>query len=419
VVREYKPRPDLLDEQCPEGLRIVQITSDPQQPSNHINPEAHVFTPDSRRFVFRRQGQYWLCDIGDDYALRQLTDEPGTKACAVHPQGGWMYYLVDRTLAEPGTLILKRVSLEDFTRQTLLVLQGPVPGTNRTPRRVYSLGTMSSDGKRLAATAFIGDGTTENGPYGLLIFDLEAPSVSMVFEGYHFNNTHPQYCRSLDPVLSQDILLQHNHGSVIAPDGRQIKQTGEKGADLHVIRDDGTNWRDIPIGRDGLQYCQGHQQWRGRTGAVLSTMNRYDDQRVHQDNPMLLAWPVPTDETTSHLGFNVPGGSHVEVSRELDLPDHLWHFSSDLSGDHIVVDTIGRDADTGQRIVRILIGTLSPGNNPLLKVRHLLNPRTSAKGQPSHPHVFFSPDARMVFFNSDADGQPQVYMATGYEFPRF
>jgi hypothetical protein len=44
------------------------------------------------------------------------------------------------------------------------------------------------------------------------------------------------------------------------------------GADIHVLRDDGSTFRDMPWGRDGNEFCKGHQCWRGRTSwAITST----------------------------------------------------------------------------------------------------------------------------------------------------
>ena len=54
VIYESKERPDILDEDSPEGLRLVQISTDPSMISHHLYPEAHMFTPDSKRFIFHR-----------------------------------------------------------------------------------------------------------------------------------------------------------------------------------------------------------------------------------------------------------------------------------------------------------------------------------------------------------------------------
>ena len=262
IIYESKERPDLIIENSQEGLRVVQMATNPYIGSYHIYTEAQVFTPDSKRFVFNRGGNIWLCDIKDNFGLRQLTKEEGSKGPSVSPDGKWMYYIIDRTNYSEGILKLKRVSLVNFSRETLLILDGPIPGTNFKPTRIYGLTSISSDGKRLCTSAFLGDGKTKQAPWGLLVFDLENPSVKLVenplFDGKYFNNLHPQYCRSTDPILSHDILIQHNHNSEVDETGKTIKLVGrEKGADIHVIRDDGKNWRDIPIGREWESVCPG------------------------------------------------------------------------------------------------------------------------------------------------------------------
>lgn len=416
VIRESRERKDLPDENSPKGLRVVQITADATVESHNVYMESHIFTPDSKRFVFIRGRDLWLCDIKDDFSLIQVTDEQGVRGPAVSPDGKWMYYLVDKTLMPEGVLKLKRLSLENFTRETLLVLDGPIPGTDYKPKRLYNLSSISTDGKRLCSSAFLGDGNTENAPFGLLIFDLENPSVKLVFKGKHFNNTHPQYSNSTDPVLSHDIMIQHNHGSIIDAKGTSHGRPPEsKGACLHVIRDDGTNWRDIPIGREGIQYNSGHQQWRGKTGAVLSSVH-HGKMTEYKGRPLIQGWPIPTDDSTSHKGSNIPGGRYVDVTRNLEMPDFL-HFSLDVSGTYLVFDSYRNDAKTGKMDIILSIGTLSNEKEPLCKVQYLLNSRSSGNGQPAHTHPFFSPDSRMMFFNSDVDGIPQIFMVTGYEFP--
>ena len=400
VLDESRERADLLDSKSPPGLRVVQITSDPTRSSWNVYTEAPVFTPDSRRFVFVREGSYWLCDIRDHFRLRQLTDERGATAPAVTSDGKWMYYIVQRPLE------LKRISLSSYTRETVLTIQDTIPGTNYRPSRIYSLSSVSSDGQKLITSCFLGDGKTPNAPWGLLVFDLEKRSVSLIPLGPDFNNAHPQYSRSKDPRFSRDILVQHNHGSVVDPTGKTLKLVGGAGADLHVMRDDGSNWRDIPIGRDGLEYVQGHQQWRGRMTSVLSAMSIPKGKKR-----ILEGFPIPTNDQTAHQGAKIPGGKYVDVTRNLAQADFV-HFSVDNSGMRIVSDTYK------DKVATLVIGSLTRGDNPQLKTQYLLNTQTSFAGQPAHCHPFFSPDGRMVFFNSDVGGRPQVYMVTGYKFPR-
>jgi len=431
VVYESRERPDLLDASSPQGLRVVQITNGGESGSWNVYTEAHVFTPDSRRFIFERNGAwghgpYWLCDVKDRFALRPLIQEEGATAPSVSPDGKWVYYIViasahglwgyneyDAPPPSPGAPALKlmRVSLGDYKSETVLVIDDKVPGTSYRPSRIYEFSSISSDGRKLCVVCFLGDGKTPNAPFGLLVFDLRNRTSSVIALGPDFGNSHPQYSRSEDPRFSRDILVQHDNGSTYDPSGKHLTRATEPGIDLHVIRDDGQNWRDIPIGRDGVEHVQGHQQFRGRMNTVLSSMSMKGKNRI------LEAFPIPTDDKTSHTGFKIPGGKYVDITRNLEHAAFV-HFSPDLTGMHIVSDTRGVDAKTERATAGLVIGTLSEGPNPELTVLPLLDTHSSfGNTQPSHPHPFFSPDGSMVFFNSDESGRPQVYMVTGYKFP--
>ncbi len=431
IIYESRERHDLFDEFSPKGLRVVQITTHPYNWSSHVYTEAQIFTPDSRRFVFQRGTTYWLCDIEDNYGIRMIINEEGARGPSISPDGKWVYYVTEEMpdadthiekFKTDGVIQLKRVSLENFTRETILTHKGPLPGTNYPATRLYPLTSISSDGKRLCVSVFLGDGRTEFAGWGAIVFDLVNPSLKLVFAGKYYCNMHLQYCSSLEPELSHDIMIQHNHeciydkyGNIFDSSGKLYKLVGGDGADLHVIRDDGTFWRDVPLGRDGVFRCQGHQQWFGRSGIVISNMSGAGRR------PIYIGWPIETgsnDSPGSHKGFNIPGGRYVDITRNLDYTDFV-HLSPDISGTRIVTDASRFDKKTNKRIVRLVIGTLSSSDNPILKVQYLLDTKTSFKGQVAHPHPFFSPDTRMAFFNTDREGIPQVFMVTEYKFPEF
>ncbi|HUV39945.1 MAG TPA: hypothetical protein VMY39_10045, partial [Planctomycetota bacterium] len=234
-----KARPDLPGEKSPEHIEVIQLTTE-AVPSSHVYMEAQVFTPDSKRFVLHRSAhahgrdpkdpehRYLLCDIEDGCSLTPLTTEVGAVAPSLSPDGNVMYYLVDETEPGGGRLTLKRVDLDGTHRETLLVLDAPIPGTDLRPSRIYPLSTISSDGKHLAAAAFLGDGKTEGAPFGLLVFDPERATVSLVLHGQSWCNLHPQYCRSTD--APHDIMVQENHGNVCDAAGKISKLTGGTGA---------------------------------------------------------------------------------------------------------------------------------------------------------------------------------------------
>jgi len=409
-----KPRPNLVDEKSPRGIEVVQLTTETDVPSSHLYMEAQVFTPDSKRFVLHRSAhahgssktdpkhQYLLCDIENGCEQRPLTKEVGATAPSVSPDGAYLYYFVNETEVGGGRLTLKRVNLDGSDRQTILVVDSPLPDTRFYPSRIYPLSTISSDGKRLALSAFLGDGKTEGAPYGMMVFDLEKATVSLAVHGPTWCNMHPQYCRSTDAEQAQDILIQENHGNVATATGSIKRLTGGEGADIHVIRDDGTNFRNMPWGRDGNEFCQGHQCWRGRTNwAITST-----GCRQPREAQLIEGRAAPH---AGHVGIWTPGGVRNDLSRSFPDP-HFYHFATDIAGKRLVSDAgpLGKDAS-------IRLAELGePGKDPASKLTYLVSPRSSCV-KTAHIHPFLSPDGTMAFFNSDESGILQAYMICGLE----
>ena len=409
-----KPRPDLLDKDSPQGLEVFQLTTEPDVPSSHLYMEAQVFTLDSKRFVLHRSAtahgsrktdpkhQYLLCDLENGGTLSPLTTELGATGASVSPDGNYCYYFVDETTLGGGRLLLKRVRVDGTQRETLLVLDTPIPGTAFRPTNLYPLSTISSDGKRIAISAFLGDGKTEGAPFGLMVFDLEKPAVRLVIHGPTWCNMHPQYSRSLDPEESHDVLIQENHGSVASATGSIVRLVGGEGADIHVIRDDGTHFRNMPWGRDGNEFCQGHQCWRGRSAwAITSTGTRKPPEAQ-----LIEGRAAPHAD---HVGIKTPGGVRNDLTREFPNP-HFYHFATDLAGKRLV-----SDAGPLDRRATIYLGQLGqPGKDPLRNLRPLLCPRSSCTKN-AHIHPFLSPDGTMAFFNSDESGILQAYMICGLD----
>jgi hypothetical protein len=400
----------------PPGLEVLQLTTEADVPGTHVYMEAQVFTLDSKRFVLHRSAtphnskkddprhQYLLCDIADGCSLSPLTEETGVTAPSVSPDGKSVYYFVDETRPGGGRLTLRRVGLDGSDRRTILVIDRPLPGTKFRPSEIYPLSTISSDGRRLAISAFLGDGATRDAPFGLMVFDLEKAAVELVVHGTTWCNMHPQYCRSLDPEASRDLLVQENHGCLCDDAGSiQTMVTGD-GADIHVLRDDGSSLRNMPWGRDGNEYCQGHQCWRGRsTWAITSTgTEKPPENQLIEGRAAAHA---------GHGGAKTPGGVRNDLSRSFPNP-HFYHFGTDLTGNRLISDSDPHDKGGG-----IFLADLDePGRGPAKKFTYLLNPRTSWKDG-AHIHPFLSPDGKLGFFNSDESGILQAYMIRGLPPP--
>ncbi|MFH1742992.1 MAG: hypothetical protein ABIH23_28640, partial [bacterium] len=284
-------------------------------------------------------------------------------------------------------------------------LDHALPGTNYRPNYLYPLSTISSDGKRIAISCFLGDGQTDNAPFGLFVYDLERGVASLILEGPTWLNMHPQYSRSLDPEACHDILVQENHGVEYDRSGTYLpgKLVGGDGADIHVIRDDGTNFRTMPCGRDrNRETCQGHQCWRGcSTSAVIGTEGgrRPDKERKLE---LIEGWAVPD---TGHLGMNTPGGQRNDLSRDFTDP-RFSHFGVDISGTRIITDSPTR----GRWLLHIAQWGANEGE-ALQDWRFLLDPSSS---KDAHPHPFLSPDGTRGFFNSDESGIIRPYMVVGF-----
>ena len=110
---------------------------------------------------------------------------------------------------------------------------------------------------------------------------------------------------------------------------------GGDGADIHVIRDDGTKLRDLPWGRDGVEFCQGHQCWIGRSSRALTSTST----RKPKSCQLIEGRTLPH---VGHLGLNTPGGRRNNLSRDFLNPD-FYHFATDLAGRRLITDAGPRD----------------------------------------------------------------------------
>ena len=404
-----RQRNDLLPANAPGNLAVFQLTEE-ELPSSHIYMEAQIFTPDSKLFLLHRSAtphggsptdpehQYLLCALDYEAALSRITIETGAVAPAVSPDGRVCYYFVNETTVNGGKLTLKRVNLDGSGRATITVVDSPLSGTSYRPSRIYPISTISSDGRRIALPAFMGDGVQENAPYGLMVFDLERAAVEVVLEGPTWCNLHAQYCRATDAAGAHDLMVQENHGNEHGPDGDIIRLTGGSGADIHLICDDGTNLRSFPWGRDGNEFCQGHQCWRGASSvAITSTSVRKPRACELIESP-----PVPF---AGHIGLGTPGGSRNVLSR--DFPDpRFYHFATERAGRCFISDAY---TDEGRWL--IYTARFGDGGGAALEDWQFLLDTGSSRR--AHPHPFLSPDGSTAFFNSDESGVLQAYMITG------
>ncbi len=426
-----KQRFEFAGSKVPGHLKLFQLTDDPDVPSCHIYMEAQIFSPDSKRFVLHRSAhphgsdpndpehRYLLCDLENDGALTELTSEPGVTAPALSPDGNMFYYFRNRLTPDGGSIHLMRCKIDGTERQELMSV-GQNDGFSPSGY-FYPLSTISADGERLAVATSLAGTEGEDGypEHALWIFDLKTGKVHVPVHGKEYCNLHMQYCRS--PEHARDIMIQHNHGcrrrgekdvvnhSAALDDASGFRMrrwpsaadpagnnTGF-GVDIHCIRDDGTALRSYPWGRDGVEFCQGHQCWRGDTEwSITSTLLFTSRDFAFQE--LIESLPLPDG---SHDGNNRSGGRNL-LSRGIDRP-HFLHFATDRKGEHIVSDY---ESENGEW--HLYLGTLGAPGRGAADLRFLLN-LGSREQSPWHPHPFLSPDGKFAFFNSSESGRLQAY----------
>jgi hypothetical protein len=410
------PRPDLLDSKSPKTLEVFQLTTEAGVPASHIYMEAQIFTPDSKRFLLHRSAhahgsdkndpehRYLLCDLENGGVLVPVTDETGATAPSVSPDGKCFYYFVNETEINAGRLTLKRRNIDGTSPETVTVLDKPISGTSFRPSRIYPLSTIRSDGRKIVVSAFLGDGEAA-GDFGLLVFDVRDATVEVVLHGPSWCNMHPQYSRSLDPVAMRDILIQENHGAVYNLDGALSAATRGSGIDVHVVRDDGQNFRDLPWGRDGDEFPQGHQCWRGRSEwAITSTFTRDVDERQLIESRAM--------EYSDHQGSAIAGAVRNHLSREF-APRKFFHFATDIAGRRFITDNKEReDHVTDSGPTSLYVAELGEPGADALQFTYLLHSHAGWR-KATHTHPFLSPDGKTAFFNSAESGNLQAYMVRG------
>ena len=185
-------------------------------------------------------------------------------------------------------------------------------------------------------------------------------------------------------------------------DGSVKRLVGGAGADIHVIRDDGTNFRNMPWGRDGNEACQGHQCWRGRSDwAITSTGTRKPPEaQLIEGRPL---------RSSGHVGIKTPGGVRNDLSRDFPNP-HFYHFATDIEGRRLISDAA--PFDQGREDLPGRLRYAGTGSAAGLSLPAL--PKSSCQKE-AHIHPFLSPDGTMGFFNSDESGLLQAYLVRGWD----
>ena len=342
------------------GAKVIQLTS-AALIHTHIYPEAPIFTPDSRYFIYNRfealdgPNSFWLCDV-QTHRLQRLTepDEEAVTGPVMAPHGEWMVYLHVRT---PTELALKRLDLHTRERTVVAVLTGY--------RRPYPLGTISRDGRWYVTGVWLPDGE-----FGLVRVDLQDGTHKVIHQDPEILNPHMQF----EPGQGRDLLVQYNRGGHLDEAGNIVRLVGDQGATFYIIDYEGQNRRDLAIGKPHSAPVQGHQCWIGSTGRILSTLSGITEENL------------------------VSIGAGDEKPVVVASGAYFWHPNASRDGRWFVSDV----SPTGE----IMVGSIKTGRY------RLLCQSESSGGRPpeTHPHPRFTPQKPKVVFNSDRSGLAQIYM---------
>jgi|BioPla2DNA2_1021312.scaffolds.fasta_scaffold31580_2 hypothetical protein len=410
----------------------------------HIYMEAQIFSPDSKHFIVHSGSTphgthdptkhvYYRCDIDDDFSLHPMTDRLQVTCPAISPDGKFFYYIVTNWQRHDhgAPIELRRKNLDGSDDIIITAIPGRLPGSNLLLGEVYPLSTISSDGQRLATRIALFSTRTQCWTYALVVFCLDQGDYFISFSDPEYVNAHPQYSRSLDPVESHDIMLQHNHAhqhdnkrllDALRAKGVSLAPRAA-GTDIHVICDDGTHLRDLPFGRSATEMALGHQCWVGRSNWIIVQCKQWAQPHFINNVPSPFQNPVPDIgvylfaaqpmERFDHLGVNTPDMHRLPLCTH--APDNWFgHFGGDIEGRRIIVDAMNPERQLS-RLYLIRLGNLDQGETPGPDDWKLLGDCLTSNKGPNygieHSHPFLSPDGRYAFFNSNVSGILRPYVA--------
>lgn len=320
------------------GVRMTQLTSYPVL--NHtLYYHCPSITPDSKTLVFMTYaggGRFttpdaWRVNL-DGTDLRPVTDRQGLTGFVLSPDGKTVY------AQDGGTLLAAPMDGEGKVHEEVGHIDGVEFGATL-------LGGITGDGTWYVSTALMKDGST-----ALVRYAIDGSEAKVLHRAEFF--AHVQ-------------VDQSGEGRILF-----VAPQDQEGRSMWITDMDGGNRRTL-----NLKDSTGHYVWFGRTGRVVSTVNK-------------------------PFGSIVDIGEGDRQAHVIATGGHFWHAAGSNDGKWVVSDT--NWPDIGLILVNVETGVWAP----------LCHPQSS-EGHPqwSHPHPMFSPDGKHVVFNSDRTGIGQIYAA--------
>lgn len=353
------------------GSKITRLTGS-MMISNNLYCEQPYTTPDGKRNAVVRysgfapdyESAFYVADLDRSHLVRLKEISVAINSA----WGEWFYYL------DAGKA-LTAVSLVTFERKCVCS-EVEAPG--------FGVSSVSPDQR------YILYATVRPGPTNAIVrFDTKKNEWRILFEHPEIINPHVQF----NPVTGADIMIQHNRGSTMAPDGTPLVWVGKQGTTLFVINRDGKNQRPVPSGPPHTAPCTGHECFVANTGRVAFTVG----------------WDVATGrlDPTFQEGNLFTARPGDRKPKPFPSPKHRFnHICVSRCGRYFLCDCYAQGLPGP---VPLVVGNLETG-----KHRTLLQDCKASCGSPqfSHPHAYFTADLRHVIYNADPAGVPQVFKAT-------
>lgn len=361
------------------GARVVSMTNG-SQIANNIYCEQPYSSPDGNRFAIVRKADFSFDPsgtllVGDLPRLRIGLVERGVTSVCNAAWSGQIHYGTERG---------------DLVRFDLTTLEKKVYNFSTDPGLIKGGSSVSPDQR------FILYSELRPGPaIGVVLLDLVEQKRRVIFEHPEIVNPHLQF----NPVTGAQILVQHNRGSTMAPDGTVTRIAGPLGTTLFVIDRDGGNMKPLPVGEPHTTGATGHECFIADTGRVVFTVSW--DWNTWKLDPR---WPQ------GNLFTARPGD---EKPTPFPAPEHRFnHVCASKCGRYFVADSWpGGIFDEQKRLrsVCLVVGCFATGKHRIL----VANSQASGGGsQCTHAHPYLTADNRWVIFNADPfHSVPQVWAA--------
>jgi hypothetical protein len=353
---------------------LHQFTSAPMISSN-IYGEQPYTSPDGKRFAIIRSPDWTLYEghallVGDIPSLKMVVLEPPGQVLGI-ANSAWKGHLFCWVRSGRSKVVLRKISLMTFKKKDLL----EQPYSDKRWRMSQS---VSPDFKYLLSGERAGDNC-----YRILRLNISRGKWEIIFETSD-PFSHLQY----EPIYGNDILFQINKHWRVDKLGNWIA-AGTDSTILALIDADGTNYRQLPMGRPFTRGATGHECFIPGTNRVLfSTVADFIEKSTEFWDSTLFVAAYGDEKPTPIYAPGHPF-NHVSVSK---------------CGTYFVADTY-KDGPPGP--IPLIVGNIATN-----KMAPLVETGTQGGGcQCTHPHPYFTADNKHVIYNSNLTGVPQVYVA--------